>query len=78
MYTTAEDWLDRFTAAGCSLKIDEGGNMSPRETNPPSECVALWSELQGPENLDKWKEVGALVEATVGPIFGWGSFPPSG
>ena len=61
MYTTAEDWLTRFRAAGCLLTIDDSGMLSPGRDNPSDACTNLWPELQGPSNLQKWMEAAATI-----------------
>lgn len=71
MYTNAEDWLERFKAAGCTLTLDVGG-MRPKGGTPVSPgCRAVWAELQGAENKRRWDEVLAEVQARIGPFTGW-------
>ena len=76
MFTTAKDWLERFTAAGGSMQVDAGNMYPPAGTPITPECAAIWKEIQDHENLDKWNEVHARVQALVGPITGWADFPP--
>jgi hypothetical protein len=71
MYTTADDWLARFKAAGCTLMVDAAG-IRPEEGVPLSDkCRAIWAELQGQENKPHWDEVIAEVRSRVGPFVGW-------
>jgi len=71
MYTTAEDWLDRFKAAGFSLTID-GVGIRPLEGAPRSpECMELWDEIRGAGNEERWNDVVALVRQRVGAFTGW-------
>lgn len=76
-YTDAADWLDRFVSAGCRLRIDAAG-LTPADDHSRSEvCRAIWSELQGPENTEKWNDVIAEVRLRVGAIVGWTDYPPT-
>jgi hypothetical protein len=75
MFTTAEDWIERFKAADCSLRLD-GATMKPSRDPPLSpECLALWDEIRGDENRERWKQLDALVRASAGPIVGWKTYP---
>jgi hypothetical protein len=75
MFTTAEDWIERFKATGCSLRLD-AVTINPSPDPPLSpECLALWDEIRGDENRERWKQVDALVRAIVGPIVGWKTYP---
>ena len=66
-----EDWLARLKNAGGSIRVDVV-KMWPMEGVPlTAECSAIWAEIRGPENLEKWREVEALVRTRVGPITGW-------
>lgn len=71
MYTDAEDWLKRFKAAGCTLRVD-AANIRPLEGVPISpECMVIWDEIRGVDNQQRWDEVTAEVRARVGPITSW-------
>jgi hypothetical protein len=66
VFTTAEDWIARFLAAGCSMQVSV--TMTPEEGKPASpECEALWNELRGPENEGKLDAVHGLIRSVVGP-----------
>jgi len=74
MYTTADDWIERFKAAGCRMMVD-GITLRTVGRNPSEECDTLWAEITGPENVDKWNAVEARVRELVGPFYGWTYFP---
>jgi hypothetical protein len=69
MFTDAEDWLARLKEAGGTIKI--GTTMHPAEQKISPECQAIWDEIRGIDNLDKWRQVEELVRSKVGPIVGW-------
>ena len=73
----AEDWLARMKEEGGTAHV-EVANLLPKKGVPLSpECEAIWAELQGPENVDKWRAVHALVLQKVGPLDagrGWGEY----
>jgi hypothetical protein len=71
MFTNAEDWLARLKEAGGTIRVD-AATMYPRDKDVSSECEAIWNEIRGMENQDKWRQVEELVRARVGPIVGWG------
>ena len=70
MFTDAEDWLARLKAAGGTIRVD-AATMYPRERPLSSECVAIWNEIRGTENADKWRQVEELLRLRVGGIVGW-------
>jgi hypothetical protein len=70
MFTYAQDWLARLKEAGGTIEIDTA-TMYPREPNVSSECEAIWNEIRGKNNRDKWRQVEELVRSKVGPIVGW-------
>ena len=70
MFTDAEDWLARLKAAGGTIRVD-AATMYPRERPLSSECEAIWNEIRGTENADKWRQVEELLRLRVGGIVGW-------
>jgi len=75
VYTTAEEWVERFISAGCTMRVDVASLYPLRAAKNPVDCLRLWDEIHGPGNYAKWKEVEALVRAKVGPLVGWVDFP---
>lgn len=76
-YTTPEEWLARFRAAGFSLRID-ACTMVPgrREHDWSDKALALWDEIRFPENADKWDAVRDEVQAQLGfRVTGWNYWP---
>jgi hypothetical protein len=75
MFTDAEDWLARLKAAGGKVRIDVEKIWPPElETGQglSAEYEAIWAEIRGIENMDKWRQVHELVRSQVGPIrAGW-------
>jgi hypothetical protein len=74
----AEDWITRLQKAGGNVRIDETGEMRPAEGAAyiSPECEAIWKEIQGSENQDKWSQVLTLALAMLqGPIVGWADLP---
>jgi hypothetical protein len=70
MFTTAEDWFDRFKAAGCSMQLDVA-NMTPSKKSPqPPLCSEIWEELRG-RDTDKWDQVLAYAKAKAGGFVGY-------
>jgi hypothetical protein len=70
MFTDAENWLARLKEAGGTIRVD-AATMYPREKEVSSECEAIWNEIRGTDNQDRWREVEALVRSRVGGIVGW-------
>jgi len=71
MFTDTEDWLARLKEGGGTIRVD-AATMYPREKEVSPECEAIWNEIRGVDNQDRWREVEELVRARVGPIVGWG------
>ena len=67
MFTTADDWLDRFETAGCKLRIGKSSrDMAPHWDSETSECFEFWAEIVGDENRDKWESVyDKVVERVI-------------
>ena len=76
MYTSAQDWIDRFKKAGCRIELD-AVTMRPPPTALSCECEALWSEIRGLDNRERWGEVLEAVRREVGPYTGFTPFPPN-
>jgi hypothetical protein len=74
-YTTADDWLARFEAARCRMKIDPVTMNQAEGQGASDACLMLWSELQGASNKTKWDEVLKEVRLRLGPIIGWAYYP---
>jgi hypothetical protein len=72
----AEEWFERFYAAGCSMRVSKP-TMVPLDTaDVSSECTALWNEIRN-GNEEKWNAVHALAKAKAGGSFeGWVILPP--
>jgi hypothetical protein len=70
MFTDAEDWIARLKEAGGTIRID-AATMYPRDPNISPECEAIWNEIRGVDNMDRWREVEELVRSQAGPIVGW-------
>jgi hypothetical protein len=70
MFTDAENWVARLKEAGGTIRVD-GATMYPREKDLSPECEAIWNEIRGMDNQDKWRQVEELVRSRVGRIVGW-------
>jgi hypothetical protein len=71
MLFDAQDWFTRLKQAGGGIRVD-AFKIWPREGVPLTpECEAIWNEIRGDENQDKWSQVEKLVREKVGPIVGW-------
>jgi hypothetical protein len=70
MFTTAEDWFDRFKAAGGRMRIDAASMYLLSEKEMSATVEAIWNEIQGTENSAKWKLVDAYVHVVAGPFDG--------
>ena len=75
MLFDAEDWFVRLKEAGGMIRVDPVKMLpSEHELGVPlsPECEAIWNEISGTENRDKWRQVEAYVRSRViGPIVGW-------
>jgi hypothetical protein len=74
MYKNAEDWYERFKAAGGRGRVDiekiwfsESGLLAPQ-------AKALIEELTGPDNVQKRLEVVAYIQARYAGFVGWADF----
>ena len=68
MYTTAEDWLERFEAAGFAMEV-HADTIRPVGAYTWA-CETLWDEIR-PSASDwerKWREVEALIRERAGPF----------
>jgi hypothetical protein len=72
-----EDWLARLHEAGGRARVD-AVKMWPPEVETGQglspECEAIWAEIRGTENVDKWRRVEELVRSKVGPFVGWADY----
>jgi hypothetical protein len=61
------EWSGLFDQLDMFREHDRGIALSP-------ECEAIWAEIRGPENVDKWRQVEELVRARIGPFVGWAAY----
>jgi hypothetical protein len=74
MFKTAENWIDRFVAAGCSMQVD-GTTMYPVTLALPVRCRRIMEEIEGAGNVQKWRSVEDAVRRRARPLAGWATFP---
>jgi hypothetical protein len=62
----AEHWFLRLKHAGGVVRVDGGVMSGPGSTTVTPEIEAIWAELQGPHNKEKWREVDRYMERVAG------------
>lgn len=77
-YTTAQDWINRFKAAGGRVKVNGISMRLHPDCKLSERYLDLWSQIKGVEHLNRWAEVEAIIKAQVGTVASWNDWPVRG
>lgn len=74
MYTTPENWFERFKAAGANGRVDAAKIWFSESGPLPQEAVDIVDELRGPENGHAYLQVLEHLQVVHRGFVGWADF----
>lgn len=74
MFTTPEDWFDRFKAAGGHGRVVTGNFWFTEKGDQLPEVEKIVAELKGSANKPRYDEVLAYLQARFRPSATWVDF----